>query len=74
MKLKIKLDELTNNYNKINNEQEILQAEIADSEKKLTRGQKLTSKLGGEKKMGSMCCLIGRKKQFVFGFYFFYLY
>ena len=63
-----KLDELTNNYNKINNEQEILQAEIAESQKKLTRAQKLTSKLGGEKKRWSECAVeLEEKKQFVFG-------
>ena len=66
--IKAKLDALNDNYTKILREQDILQNQISDSQRKLTRAQKLTSKLGGEKKRWSKCAIdLSEKLPFVFG-------
>ena len=63
-----KLEQLTEKYNKINLEQEQLQTQIQESQKKLTRAQKLTSKLSGEQKRWAQSAVeLEEKKQFLFG-------
>ena len=66
--IQTKLEKLTENYNKINLEQEQLQTQIQESQKKLTRAQKLTSKLSGEqKRWAESASVLEDKKQFLFG-------
>ena len=64
--IQTKLEKLTENYNKINLEQEQLQTQIQESQKKLTRAQKLTSKLSGEqKRWAESASVLEDKKQFL---------
>ena len=62
------MEELNDRYQDINKKQQKLQMQISESQKKLNRAQKLTSKLGGEKKRWADSAVeLADKLPYVFG-------